>query len=434
MEDSLRSLQVAIVHDWLNQAGGAEIVLHALKSIFPEAPVYTSIYWPATVPDMGDWDIRTSFMDRLPAIHRHHQPYLPLYPLAFARFDFSDYDLVLSNKSGFCHGIRTPARTPHLCYCLTPTRYLWRTEEYLAREPVSSLSRAGLRLILPWLRHWDRQAARTRVDAFAAISTEIQHRIQDFYQRESTVIYPPVDTQQFRPSANETGDYFLVLSRLVPYKRLDLAVKAFTELDLPLVVIGDGRDRPNLEAIAGPNVRFLGRQPAEVVQDHLARCQALIWPGLEDFGLAPVEAQASGRPVIAYAGGGALDTVIDGVTGTFFREQTSKALAEAVAGFDPSAYDPQAIRQHALQFDVERFRVKLQQWIVDVLEHRRRAEDLWPDERPTLRPSSGQAPNDQPFDLAQDERSSLVPPTALRLGSGRRVGRSSASTARQRWS
>jgi glycosyltransferase involved in cell wall biosynthesis len=389
MESSLRGLRIAIVHDWLNQAGGAEIVLHALKSMFPQAPVYTSMYWPAAVPDMDGWDIRVSFMDRLPAIHRRHQYYLPLYPLAFERFDFSDYDLVLSNKSGFCHGVITPANIPHLCYCLTPTRYLWQTTEYLAREQAGRLGRTGLRLILPWLRRWDRRAARTRVGAFAAISTEIQHRIQRFYQRESTVIYPPVDTRRFRPSANGTGNYYLILSRLIPYKRIDLAVKAFTELGRPLVVIGDGRDRPNLEAMAGPNVRFLGRQPAEVVQDHLAHCQALIWPGLEDFGLAPVEAQASGRPVIAFAGGGALDTVIDGMTGTFFHEQTSEALAEAVAGFDPSAYDPQVIRQHALQFDVERFQMRLRRWIRDATaDHRPSTVSPQPGEGRRIRHSS----------------------------------------------
>ncbi|MFQ5343928.1 MAG: glycosyltransferase [Anaerolineae bacterium] len=416
MEDSLRGLRVAIVHDWLNQAGGAEIVLHALKAIFPDAPVYTSMYWPAAVPDMGGWDIRVSFMDRLPAIHRCHQYYFPLYPLAFERFDFSDYDLVLSNKSGFCHGVITPATTPHLCYCLTPTRYLWQTEEYLARERVGAAGRAGLRLILPWLRRWDQQAARTRVDAFAAISTEVQRRVRRFYQRASTVIYPPVDTQRFRPSANGARNYYLILSRLIPYKRIDLAVKAFTELGRPLVIIGDGRDRPSLEAMAGPTVRFLGRQPDDVVEDHLAHCQALIWPGLEDFGLVPVEAQASGRPVIAYAGGGALDTVIDGVTGTFFHEQTSEALAEAVAGLDPTACDPRAIRQHALQFDVERFRVNLRRWIRETI------ADGWPDE--------GQATDEEPYTLStrsgqhpaqEQQASSVIHPSSLR------------STASQPW-
>lgn len=368
MDESLRDLRVALVHDWLNQAGGAEIVLHALKTVFPDAPIYTSVYWPAAVPDMDDWDIRTSFLDRLPTSHRWHQYFLPLYPFAFESFDFSDYDLVISNKSGFCHGIVTPDRTPHLCYCLAPTRYLWQTEEYLEREPVGIVSRAGLRVILPWLRRWDRQAARTRVDSFAAISTEIQQRIRDFYQRDSTVIYPPVDTQRFHLSRNGTEDYYLVLSRLVPYKRIDLAIEAFSKLKLPLVVIGDGRDRPQLEEMAGPNVRFLGRQPAHVVEEHLAHCQALIWPGLEDFGLAPVEAQASGRPVIAYAGGGALDTIVEGTTGTFFHTQTSEALIEAVTHFDAADYDPQVIREHALQFDVERFRIRLQQWIARSIE------------------------------------------------------------------
>jgi glycosyltransferase involved in cell wall biosynthesis len=363
MEERLPGLRVAIVHDWLNQVGGAEVVLRVLKSIFPAAPVYTSIFAPATLPDMADWDIRPSFLDRLPGVHQHHRRCLPLYPLAFEQFDFSAYDLVISNKSGFCHGIRTPERTQHLCYCLTPTRYLWLTRDYLAEEAVGPLARAGLRLVLPYLRHWDRQAARQRVDAFAAISTTIQQRITDFYQRRSTVIYPPVNVDQFQLSSNGTGDYFMLLSRLVPYKRLDLAVEAFSALGLPLVVVGDGRDRQRLEAMAGSNVRFLGWQPPTTVRDYLAHCQALIWPGLEDFGLAPVEAQASGRPVIAYAGGGALDTVVDGVTGTLFEPQTSEALVEAVAGFDATAYDPQAIRQHAERFDVGRFRNELLHWI-----------------------------------------------------------------------
>ena len=402
MEDSLRGLRVAIVHDWLNQAGGAEIVLRALKAMFPDAPVYTSMYWPTAVPDMDGWDIRVSFMDRLPAIHRHHQYYLPLYPRAFERFDFSGYDLVLSNKSGFCHGIITPATTPHLCYCLAPTRYLWQTEEYLARERVSTAGRAGLRLILPWLRRWDHRVARTRVDAFAAISTEIQRRIRRFYQRTSTVIYPPVDTQQFRPSANGTGDFYLILSRLIPYKRIDLAVQAFTELGRPLVIIGDGRDRPSLEAMAGPTIRFLGRQPDDVVKDHLAHCQALVWPGVEDFGLVPVEAQASGRPVIAFAGGGALDTVIDGLTGTFFHEQTSEALAEAVAAFDPTDYDPRAIRQHALQFDVRWFRANLRRWITEAIASHRPRYQPRSDEKPHQHPGSS-GPH-----LTQDQHASSV--------------------------
>ena len=365
MSDPLQGLRVAIVHDWLNQAGGAEVVLRALKSMFPNAPVYTSIYWPDAVPDMRGWDIRVSFMDRLPGVHRHHQPYLPLYPLAFERFDLRDYDLVLSNKSGFCHGVITPPETRHLCYCLTPTRYLWQTEAYLRREQVGALGRAGLRLVLPWLRRWDRRAARERVDAFAAISREIQARIRRFYGRDAVVIYPPVDVRRFQPSRNGIGDYFLVLSRLVPYKRLDLAIQAFNKLGLPLVVIGDGRDRPHLEAMAGPNIRFLGRQPDHVVREYLAHCQALVFPGYEDFGLTPVEAQAAGRPVIAYAAGGALDTVIDGVTGTFFHEQTSEALAEAVARFDARRFDPCVIREHARRFDLSHFQQRLRVWVAE---------------------------------------------------------------------
>ena len=357
------ALRVAIVHDWLNQFGGAEIVLQVFKSMFPEAPVFTSMYWPAAMPSMTDWDIRVSFMDRLPAIHQRHQRYLPLYPVAFERFNFEDYDLVLSNKSGFCHGVNTLPSTKHFCYCLAPTRYLWQTEAYLAQEKVGGPERAGLQMMLPWLRWWDRRAAQRRVDDFAAISHEIQSRIRGYYDRDATVIFPPVDLSRFKVLQEPVEEYFLVLSRLVPYKRIDIAVEAFARLGLPLVIIGDGRDRARLEAMAGANVRFLGRQPDEVVQSYLSGCQALIWPGLEDFGLAPVEAQASGRPVIAYAAGGALDTVVDGVTGTFFYEQSSEALADVVDSFDATVFDPAVLRDHAAQFDVSRFRERILDWI-----------------------------------------------------------------------
>ncbi|MFQ6057656.1 MAG: glycosyltransferase [Anaerolineae bacterium] len=357
-------MKVAIVHDWLNQAGGAEAVLSVLKEMYPQAPIYTSIYWPAAMPlEYRAWDIRTSFMDKLPFVKRHHQAFLPLYPLAFEQFDLSEYDLVISNKSGFCHGVITPPETTHICYCLTPTRFLWNTLEYVEQERVGRLARAVLPLFLNYLRLWDRLAA-DRVDHFVAISRTVQARIRKIYRRESTIIHPPVDVRQFAPSDTH-DDYFLIVSRLIPYKRLDIAVRAFNQLGLPLVVVGDGRDRARLEAMAGPNVRFLGRLPDGEVRERLARCRALIFPGLEDFGLTPIEAQAAGRPVIAYAGGGALETVVEGVTGTFFHEQSPEALAKAVARFDDCRYDPQAIRQHAAQFDVAVFKERLGKFIAE---------------------------------------------------------------------
>ena len=363
-------MKVAIVHDWLNQIGGAEAVLGVLKEMYPQAPIYTSIYWPAAMPpEYRAWDIRTSFMDRLPFVKRRHQAFLPLYPLAFEQFDLSEVDLVISNKSGFCHGVITPPQTTHICYCLTPTRFLWNTREYVERERVGRLARAVLPLFLNYLRLWDRLAA-DRVDHFVAISRTVQARIRKIYRRESTIIHPPVDVGRFAPS--EVHDnYFLIVSRLIPYKRLDIAVRAFNQLGLPLLVVGDGRDRARLEALAKPNVRFLGRLPDEQVREVMARCRALIFPGLEDFGLTPIEAQAAGRPVIAYAGGGALETVVEGVTGTFFHEQSPEALAEVVARFDDRRYDPQAIRQHAAQFDVAVFKEKLEKFVREKLAERR---------------------------------------------------------------
>jgi len=353
-------LKAALVHDWLNQMGGAENVLERLVELFPEAPVYTSMYGPDLMPpDYRSWDIRTSFMQHLPGVMSHHQVYMPLYPPAFRSFDLRGYDLVLSNKSGFCHGVRTEPGTVHICYCLTPTRFLWMYDSYRQRENIRPLADATMRCLLSLLRRWDYAAAQ-RVHHFIAISTAVQERIRRFYGRLSAIIYPPVDTERYTPSGEPLGDYYLVVGRLIPYKRIDLAVRAFTQLGLPLVVVGDGRDRAKLEAMAGPNVIFRGRLAyGQELLSLYRRCRAFIFPGLEDFGIAPVEAQAAGRPVIAYGGGGALDTVQEGSTGTFFHEQTPEALAAAVRAFDPADYDPVACRASAERFSVEEFKRKL---------------------------------------------------------------------------
>jgi glycosyltransferase involved in cell wall biosynthesis len=360
-------VKVAIVHDWLNQMGGAEGVLEALVESFPGAPIYTSIFWRAGMPSAyRGWDVRTTWMDHLPGIYRHHQPYLLLYPLAFGGLTLRGYDLVISNKSAFCLGVRVPAETVHVCYCLTPTRFVWHLDAYAQQERVGNLASRAVRLFLPWLQRWERSAAQ-RVTSFVAISREVQRRIQHLYGRESAIIYPPVRTGQF-DQADERGEYFLVVSRLIPYKRIDLAVEAFNRLGLPLWIAGEGRDRGRLQAAAGPTIRFLGRvDEAEKVR-LMARCQALIFPGLEDFGITPVEAMAAGRPVIAYAGGGALDSVVEGVTGLFFAEQSAEALAEAVQRFEGTAWDPQTIRAQAERFDQRRFRRDLQAFLAQVME------------------------------------------------------------------
>ncbi len=357
-------MRVALVHDWLNQMGGAENVLETLVEMFPGAPIYTSIYAPDLMPpEYRQWDIRTSFMQRLPGVARHHQPYLPFYPLAFERFRLRDYDLVLSNKSAFCHGIRKPEGAVHVSYCLTPTRFLWLYESYREREAIGRVADMALRPLLALLRRWDLMAARKRVDYFIAISEEVRQRIKRIYGRESVVIHPPVDTGKFTPSGEPPEPYFLVASRLIPYKRIDLAVEAANRLKLRLLVVGDGRDRPKLEAMAGPTVEFLGRVSLERLRRLMQRCSAFIFPGLEDFGIAPVEAMAAGRPVVAYRGGGALDTVVPGVTGEFFHPQTVDALVQVLERFDPLAYDPAACRRQAERFDTGVFKEKLTAFI-----------------------------------------------------------------------
>ncbi len=355
-------MKVAIVHDWLNQRGGAEAVLEVLVEMFPGAPIFTSIYGRKAMPEgYRAWDIRTTWMDLLPGIHRHHLPYVVLYPLAFGRLELAGFDLVVSNKSAFCLGVRTPPGTRHICYCLTPTRFVWDFDNYVRRENIGTAARRLVRPFLSWLQRWERAAAE-QVDAFIAISTTVQTRINRYYGRQSTVIHPPVDTGRFVPQGDQDG-YFLIISRLIPYKRLDLAVRAFTELGLPLLIGGEGRDKASLQAMAGPNIRFLGRVADAELGRLMARCRALVFPGLEDFGLAPVEAMSAGRPVIAFAGGGALDSVVEGVTGTFFHEQAPEALAEAVTRFEGMSFDPATIRSHAVQFDTDVFRARLQAFI-----------------------------------------------------------------------
>jgi glycosyltransferase involved in cell wall biosynthesis len=356
-------LKLALVHDWLNQIGGAEDVLDHLLSYYPDAPLYTSLYDREQMPDR--WrlrDIRTLWTDQIPGIYTHHQRYLPAYPLAWGGLDLSDYDVVLSNKSGFCHGVRVGSKTLHICYCLAPTRYVWQFELYAGRESLGRSVRWGVQSMLPWMRWWDKRAA-DRVHHFIAISTDIQARIRQFYGRDSVVIFPPVEAEKrFQPIADH-GDYFLSLGRLIPYKRVDLAVEACTRLGLPLKVGGTGRDMERLKAIAGPTVEFLGFVPDEQLPDLFARCKAFIFPGVEDFGITPVQAQAAGRPVIAYAGGGALDTVIPGKTGMHFHDLTVESLMSTLQNFDADAYNPETIRTHALQFDSRVFETKLKTFV-----------------------------------------------------------------------
>ena len=355
-------MSLVLVHDWLNQRGGAEDVLEALVGQFPDAPLYTSIYAPDGMPAAYQkWDIHTLWIDRLPGIHRHHQAYLPLYPLAWDGLHLDACEIVLSNKSGFCHGLHVGERTLHICYCLAPTRYVWQFESYIAREGLGTAVRTALQPLIALLKRWDYAAAQ-RVDHFIAISSDIEARIKTYYGRDSTIIYPPVDTERFAPSA-VVEDYFLIVSRLIPYKRIDLAVQAATRLGLPLKIGGTGRDLDRLRALAGPTVEFLGYVPDDQLPDLMARCRAFLFPGLEDFGITPVQAQAAGRPVIAYGGGGALDTVIPGSTGEWFDSLSVESLMGVMGRFDADAYDVRAIRANAERFDRQVFHRQLADYL-----------------------------------------------------------------------
>ncbi len=349
-------MKIALVASWLNQYGGAERVLEAVHALFPTAPVFTSTYWPQALPSSYQaWDIRPSFLNRLPIANQ--RVLLPLYPAAFESFDLRGYDRIVSITSAFAHGVRVPPGAQHICYCLTPARFLWNYADYVERESIGRLPRLGLPFLVKFLRDWDRRVA-ARVTQFVAISQAVCERIERHYRRPSRIIYPPVDVDRFQVS--ETGqDYFLVLSRLVPYKRIDLAVQAFGRLGLELVVAGDGRDRPRLEAMAKANIRFIGRPSDQEARDLLARCRAFLFPGEEDFGITPLEANACGKPVIAFAGGGALETIAEGVTGTFFREPTADSLAAAIAAFDHRQFDPWTVRRHAENFSTSVFQQQL---------------------------------------------------------------------------
>ena len=360
-------MRVAIVHDFLNQRGGAERVLAVLHEMFPDAPIFTSVLDRSTLwPQLRSADIRPSWMQRLPGIDRHFKRYLLLYPLVFERLDLSGYDLVLSSSSAFAKAVHAPRGGVHVCYCYTPARFIWNYHQYVEREDFGPVERGVLPLAIGLLRRWDLKTA-GRPHRYVAISSAIAERIRRIYGRESTIVTPPVDIDRFRSLSGETGDYYLIVSRLNAYKRLHLAVDAFSRLRLPLVVVGEGPHRAALERMAGPTIRFLGHLDDQEVTRLLVGCRALVFPGEEDFGITVVEANAAGRPVIAYRGGGALDTVNPEVTGVFFSDPSADSLAEAVLRSARISWDRSVIRRHASQFDVATFRDRMEQLLLPLV-------------------------------------------------------------------
>lgn len=359
-------MRVALIHDHLAQDGGAESTLRVFAEMFPDAPIYTLLYDKKYIEKYyKDRNVQVSIIQRLPGGVKHYKWYMPFMPMAVEFFDLSNYDLVLSDSSSFAKGVITKPETLHINYCHTPTRYLWSdTHEYINELKYNKYFKKIISLILNYTRIWDKQAA-DRVDTYITNSKTSLNRIKKYYKRDATIIYPHVEIDKFYVS-EKIEDYFLAGCRLVPYKRIDHIVKAFKEMpDKKLKIFGDGIDMPRLKQIAGEakNIEFLGRVSDEDRKELYSKCQAFINPQKEDFGITAVEAMASGRPVIAYARGGALETVVEGKTGIFFDKQLPEGIIEAVRKFDSHNFDSKFIRKHAEKFSKERFKKEIREFI-----------------------------------------------------------------------
>jgi glycosyltransferase involved in cell wall biosynthesis len=347
---------VALVHDFLLDLRGAERVFLEMCEIWPDAPVYTAVYdEEGTEGRFAHRDVRTTFLQRLRPDARTFRALLPFYPAAIESLDLSEFDVVVTSSSAWAHAVICDEGTAHVCYCHNPFRYAWNDRDRTLAERRNPAVRAGLRALFRRWRQWDWIAAQ-RVDSYLANSRTTQARIRAYFGRESRVVYPPVEVGRFKPG--EAGRHYMVLSELMPHKRIDIAVEAFNRLRLPLVVAGDGPDARRLRRLAGPTVQFVGRISDAEVAHLLESCRALVVTAVEEFGIAAVEAQAAGRPVISVGAGGALETVIDGATGCFWNGGPDE-LAEAVAGFDDEAVDPAACVDSARRFDVSEFRAAL---------------------------------------------------------------------------
>jgi len=351
--------KIALAHDHLFQFGGAERVLLILSDIYSEAPIYTLINDRAVTKNFFEQaKIISSGLQKIPGINKIFKYFLLQMPRAWEKINLSGYEIVISSSSGFVKGVKTGKNTKHICYCHAPTRYLWdNKEEYIDNLPEGKLLKIFLPKLLDKLQSWDFSKAQ-EVDYFIANSQYIADKIKKAYKREALVVHPPVKIDDFRISKN-IGDYYLIVSRLRPYKKVDLAIKAFNNLKLPLKIIGSGSELRRLKKIARSNIEFLGEVSDKVRNEYLAHCKAFIYPQIEDFGISALEAMASGRPVIAYRCGGALETIQEGLSGTYFDEQTWESLAHKILRFNDKDYQPELIREHAKKFDESIFRQRI---------------------------------------------------------------------------
>ena len=358
-------MRIAVVHDYFTQIGGAEKVAEELVRMLPGASLHTTVALPDRMPPgLAGKQISTSWMQVLPRMKQNYRLYFLLYPLAVRSLDVTGYDLVVSSSSGYAKAVRTNRDAIHVCYCHTPMRWAWRFDSYRGQATTNVAKQTLVSPILRALRRWDKSASRYP-DHFVANSHTVADRIQRTYGRTAEVIHPPIDVHRFHPS-NTQDDYYLVLARLVSYKRIDLAIEACGLLGRRLIVIGDGPERARLMANAGPQVEFLSHLSDGEVEHYAARCRALIFPGEEDFGMAPLEVAAAGRPTIAYRAGGAAETILDGITGIFFDHQQPADLAAAILRCEQQSWSTDALRTHAEGFGIDVFRARFREFLARV--------------------------------------------------------------------
>lgn len=349
-----KNLKVTLCHDWLTGMRGGEKVLETLCQWFPSADIYTLIYNPNQISDIiNSHNVKTSWLNRLPNISKYYRYALPLFPSAIERMPFPQSDVLISTSHCVAKSLPHSPQTKHLCYCFTPMRYAWTFfDEYFGRN---LFFRTGARPLLRWLQNWDRKTA-NGVDRFVGISQHIQNRIQNFYGRTSDVVYPAADTERITPSPTpHNAGFDLIVSALVPYKRIDLAVKTYNEIGFPLKIVGTGTETKKLAALANNNITFLGWRSDEEILDLYRNCRMLVFPGEEDFGIVPVEAQACGKPVVAFAKGGATESVIAGETGVLFQESSVESLSDAVTKCAATKWDHGVIRKNAERFGISNF-------------------------------------------------------------------------------
>jgi glycosyltransferase involved in cell wall biosynthesis len=350
--------KIAIFQDYLAQMGGAERVTEVFLQILPEAQLHTTFAVPERISSyLRDAQPKTTWMQVLPAKAKLYRHYFLLYPFAVETAQLNDYDLILSSCCGYAKGVKRRQDAVHVCYCHNPMRWVWRFSDYMKRESFNAATKTALNLMVKGLKRWEARAA-TRPDYFIANSHNVAQRLKSAFGIEAMVIEPPIITSRFTLSS-QVDEYYLVLARLVPYKRIDIAVKACSNTGRRLVVIGDGPDRARLESLAGPTVEFLGRQPDAVVNRYASRCRALIFPGEEDFGMTPLEINAAGRPVVAYGAGGATETVVENVNGILFPTQSTESLIQALEKCESQSWNSAAIRRRAQRYDINVFQERL---------------------------------------------------------------------------